>query len=185
MWGSGCGHNDHLAGPTSSSHRRRNFAPESSYEGLTLPMTQEISEAELDKIMRDPRAFFSEPRYVVAHPQLSREQKLADSAPMGTGRSSSVGVRSEGMGGGGEEYARPRRKCHPSVGRLTLTDRSADPAPRGGNGAGEQRVRREAVYLAAAIRAVFEQRGELSAVVELRRCSRASPTTARPASACA
>ena len=40
-------------------------------------MTREICETNLNEIMRNPRAFFSEPRDVVGHPQLSREHKLA------------------------------------------------------------------------------------------------------------
>ncbi len=65
-------------------------------------MTQEISEAELDKIMRDPRAFFSEPRYVVAHPQLSREQKLAILRQWEQDALRLSASESEGMGGGEE-----------------------------------------------------------------------------------
>ena len=40
-------------------------------------MTRDVSETDLDEMMCDPRAVFPEPQDVVAHPQLSREQKLA------------------------------------------------------------------------------------------------------------
>ena len=65
-------------------------------------MTQRISETDLDKIMRDPRAFFSEPRDVVAHPQLSREQKLAILREWEQDALRLSASESEGMGGGEE-----------------------------------------------------------------------------------
>ena len=65
-------------------------------------MIREISETDLDEVMRDPRAFFPEPRDVVAHPQLSRKHKLAilrqweqDAIRLSTSEA-------EGMGGGEE-----------------------------------------------------------------------------------
>jgi hypothetical protein len=39
-------------------------------------MTQS-SEFELQAALRDPKAFFAEPKEIAAHPQLSRETKLA------------------------------------------------------------------------------------------------------------
>jgi hypothetical protein len=65
-------------------------------------MTREISETDLDKIMRDPRAFFSQPRDVVAHPQLSREQKLAILREWEQDALRLSASESEGMGGGEE-----------------------------------------------------------------------------------
>jgi hypothetical protein len=65
-------------------------------------MTQEIHEADLDKIKLDPRAFFSEPREVVAHPKLSREQKLEILRQWEQDALRLSESEAEGMGGGEE-----------------------------------------------------------------------------------
>jgi hypothetical protein len=65
-------------------------------------MTREISETDLNEIMRNPRGFFSEPRDVVAHPQLSREHKLAILRQWEQDALRLSASESEGMGGGEE-----------------------------------------------------------------------------------
>jgi hypothetical protein len=65
-------------------------------------MTQKISKADFDKMMQDPRAFFSEPRDVVAHPELSREQKLAVLRQWEQDAIRLSESEAEGMGGGEE-----------------------------------------------------------------------------------
>jgi hypothetical protein len=40
-------------------------------------MTREMPKIDVEEALRDPKAFFTEPQDVVAHPQLSREHKLA------------------------------------------------------------------------------------------------------------
>jgi hypothetical protein len=65
-------------------------------------MTQEVSKVDLDKIMRDPRAYFSEPQDVVAHPKLSREQKLGILRQWEQDALRLSASEAEGMGGGEE-----------------------------------------------------------------------------------
>ena len=65
-------------------------------------MTREISETDLNEIMHNPRGFFSEPRDVVAHPQLSREHKLAILRQWEQDALRLSASESEGMGGGEE-----------------------------------------------------------------------------------
>jgi hypothetical protein len=65
-------------------------------------VTREISETELDEMMRDPRAFFSEPQDVVAHPRLSRDHKLAILRQWEQDALRLSASESEGMGGGEE-----------------------------------------------------------------------------------
>jgi hypothetical protein len=65
-------------------------------------MTRDISETDLDEMMRDPRCVFSEPQDVVAHPQLSREQKLAILRRWEQDALRLSASESEGMGGGEE-----------------------------------------------------------------------------------
>jgi hypothetical protein len=65
-------------------------------------MGQASSTIDFATALRDPTAFFSEPNDIVAHPQLSREMKLALLRQWEqTARSLSV-AESEGMGGGEE-----------------------------------------------------------------------------------
>jgi hypothetical protein len=40
-------------------------------------MTQLASELDMEAVLQHPRSFFAEPKDVVAHPTLSREEKLA------------------------------------------------------------------------------------------------------------
>ena len=40
-------------------------------------MTQLASDLDMEAVLRHPRSFFAEPKDVVAHPTLSREDKLA------------------------------------------------------------------------------------------------------------
>ena len=40
-------------------------------------MTQLASDFDMDAVLQHPRSFFAEPKEVVAHPTLSREDKLA------------------------------------------------------------------------------------------------------------
>jgi hypothetical protein len=65
-------------------------------------MAREISEPDLNEIMRNPRGYFSEPRDVVAHPQLSRKQKLAILRQWEQDALHLSASESEGMGGGEE-----------------------------------------------------------------------------------
>ena len=65
-------------------------------------MGQASSTIDFATALRDPTAFFSEPNDIVAHPQLSREMKLALLRQWEqTARSLSV-AEFEGMGGGEE-----------------------------------------------------------------------------------
>ena len=75
--------------------RIRSFPLEN--QNITLSSTIDFATA-----LRDPTAIFSEPNDIVAHPQLSREMKLALLRQWEqTARSLSV-AESEGMGGGEE-----------------------------------------------------------------------------------
>ena len=40
-------------------------------------MTREISQADLEAALQDPKAFFAEPQDIADYPQLSREEKPA------------------------------------------------------------------------------------------------------------
>jgi hypothetical protein len=65
-------------------------------------MTREISEVDIEEALRNPQAFFSEPQDVVAHPQLSRERKLAILRRWEQDALRLSASESEGMGGGEE-----------------------------------------------------------------------------------
>src|SRR6476620_8193943 len=85
-------------------------------------MGQASSTIDFATALRDPTAFFSEPNDIVAHPQLSREMKLALLRQWEqTARSLSV-AESEGMGGGEEN----------KLGRVELAIALVEKQPRAG-----------------------------------------------------
>jgi len=63
-------------------------------------MTLDTSHIDLEEALRDPKAFFAEPQDVVAHPQLSREQKLQVLRRWEQDALRLSASESEGMGGG-------------------------------------------------------------------------------------
>jgi hypothetical protein len=65
-------------------------------------MTRETFEVDIEEALRNPKAFFSEPQDVVAHPQLSRERKLAILRRWEQDALRLSASESEGMGGGEE-----------------------------------------------------------------------------------
>ncbi len=65
-------------------------------------MTRETSHVDFEQALRDPQASFAEPQDVVAHPQLSREHKLAILRRWEQDALRLSASESEGMGGGEE-----------------------------------------------------------------------------------
>ena len=65
-------------------------------------MTREVSELDIEEALRNSKVFFSEPQDVVAHPQLSREHKLAILRRWEQDALRLSASESEGMGGGEE-----------------------------------------------------------------------------------
>ena len=65
-------------------------------------MSRATSRVDVQEALRDPRAFFSEPRDVVANTQLSREDKLAILRRWEQDALRLSASESEGMGGGEE-----------------------------------------------------------------------------------
>ena len=65
-------------------------------------MTQGTPHIDFEEARHDPKAFFAEPQDVVAHPQLSREHKLAILRRWEQDALRLSASESEGMGGGEE-----------------------------------------------------------------------------------
>lgn len=65
-------------------------------------MAEAFSHVDLEQALRDPKAFFAEPKDVVAHPQLSREDKLAVLRQWEQDAIRLSASESEGMAGGEE-----------------------------------------------------------------------------------
>ena len=65
-------------------------------------MTRETSHVDIEAALSDPKAFFAEPQDVVAHPQLSKEEKLAILRQWQQDALRLSASESEGMGGGEE-----------------------------------------------------------------------------------
>jgi hypothetical protein len=65
-------------------------------------MTNKTSQLDVAEVLRDPKAFFSEPQDVVVHPHLSREDKLAILRRWEADALRLSASESEGMGGGEE-----------------------------------------------------------------------------------
>ena len=93
-------------------------------------MGQASSTIDFATALRDPTAIFSEPNDIVAHPQLSREMKLALLRQWEqTARSLSV-AESEGMGGGEEnKLGRVSRSDAPWMPLWHLTVTEGQPHP--------------------------------------------------------
>jgi len=65
-------------------------------------MPHRTPHVDLEEALRNPQAFFAEPQDVVAHPQLSREHKLAILRRWEQDALRLSASESEGMGGGEE-----------------------------------------------------------------------------------
>src|SRR5215204_3442428 len=77
-------------------------------------MMQADTDLDLEQVLRRPRSFFAEPKDVVAHSKLSRDDKLAILREWELDAPRLSASEGEGFCGGGREHARARGgRYHP------------------------------------------------------------------------